>query len=101
MKQNKIAPYQRSIKVQTYDQLDSDMEDAQKTVQRKLNYLAESNRMTVNSRAVRRRAQRSSDGGSDRPNRRGKHSNKKCSQSKLKDDTSTISRQKSGAVQSE
>ncbi|XP_023176395.1 uncharacterized protein LOC111603150 isoform X2 [Drosophila hydei] len=70
MKQNKIAPYQRSIKVQTYDQLDSDMEDAQKTVQRKLNYLAESNRMTVNSRAVRRRAQRSSDGGSDRPNRR-------------------------------
>ncbi|EDW07155.2 uncharacterized protein LOC6584182 [Drosophila mojavensis] len=96
MKQNRIASYQRNLKMQTYDQLESDMENAQKTVERKLNYLSES---TVNMLAIRRRGQRSSDGSSGGLHRRGKQGNKRSSQSKLKDDTSTISRQKTGAVQ--
>lgn len=98
MKQNKITSYQRNMKVQTYDPLESDMENAQKTVERKLNYLSES---IVNTRAMRRRGQRSSDGSSVVLHRRGKQGKKRSSQSKLNDDTSTISRQKTGAVQSE
>ncbi|XP_064538422.1 uncharacterized protein LOC135428387 [Drosophila montana] len=96
MKHNKAAQYQRNIKIQTYDQLESDMENAHKAVERKLNYLSESNHVTSNSRAIRRRGQRSSEGGSGGHHHRRKHSNKKSSQSKIKDDTSSnAARQKS------
>ncbi|EDW58142.1 uncharacterized protein [Drosophila virilis] len=102
MKHNKAAQYQRNIKIQTYDQLESDMENAHKAVERKLNYLSESNHVTSNSRAIRRRGQRSSEGGSGGGHHhRRKHGNKKSSQSKIKDDTSSnAAPQKSDTVHS-
>ncbi|ALC50000.1 CG6470 [Drosophila busckii] len=95
MKHIKSTPYQRNAKLQPYDNLDIDVENARKAVERKLNYLSESNYIANSSRALRRRSQRSSEGIlAPGVHHRRKHNAKKMSQLKPKDDLSHITREK-------
>ncbi|XP_034478329.1 uncharacterized protein LOC117784639 [Drosophila innubila] len=79
---------QRNIKLQTFDKSNADADHVHRTLERKLNYLSESNHVTASSRPFRRRGQRSSEGGSVGHNHKRKHG-KKTSQMKLKDEGTT------------
>ncbi|EDV99597.1 uncharacterized protein LOC6565189 [Drosophila grimshawi] len=89
MKQNKSTQFERANKIAAYDNLDTDVENARKSLEHTLKYLSESNHDPVD----RLRGKRSSEegiigigGGSGSSHlHRGKHLNKQGTPSKFKE----------------